>query len=91
MNTDNTQFDVSATFRKIKDVVRRNVLPLFALCLLMLIPTATQAEDYAIVATESSIVGDDLIRTVYTVQVGTNALNQFRMTRVSKDIPNNAL
>ena len=91
MNTANTQFNVDATFRKVKDVVRRNVFPLFALCVLILIPAATQAETYQIVGTESSIVGDDLVRTVYTVQVGCNSLNQFRMTRVSKDVPNNAL
>ena len=91
MKTANTQFNFDATFTKVKDVVRRNVFPLFALGLLMLIPTATKAEDYTIIGSESSIVGDDLVRTVYTVQVGTTSLDQFRMTRVAKDVPNNAL
>ncbi|MDQ1522486.1 MAG: hypothetical protein QOE47_410, partial [Pyrinomonadaceae bacterium] len=51
----------------------------------------TRAETYQIVGTQSSTVAGNLTRTVTTVQVGSNPLDRFLITRVVKDVPSNAL
>ncbi|MDQ1591903.1 MAG: hypothetical protein QOG71_2530 [Pyrinomonadaceae bacterium] len=51
----------------------------------------TRAETYQIVGTQSSTVAGDLTRTVTTVQVGSNPLDRFLITRVVKNMPSNAL
>jgi pimeloyl-ACP methyl ester carboxylesterase len=63
------------------------------LCILVLLFCAgvTHAQTYQIVSTESSSVAGNLTKTVTTVQVGTNPLNRFLMTRVHKNIPAHAL
>lgn len=50
-----------------------------------------QAQTYQIIGTVSSNVGNNLTKTVTTVQVGSNPLNRFLMTRVRKNIPDHAL
>lgn len=64
-----------------------------SLCLLVLLFCAgvTHAQTYQIISTESSVVADNLTKTVTTVQVGNNSLNRFLMTRVVKNIPSNAM
>lgn len=69
--------------------MKMKVLALLAL--LSCAPTA-YAQTYQIVGTETSIVAGDLTKTVTTVQVGTNPLDRFLMTRVVKqDVPAHAL
>ena len=59
---------------------------------ILLAASITQAQPYQTISTENSIVGDDLSRTVTTIQSGNNTLNRFLMTSVKKaDVPNNAL
>jgi pimeloyl-ACP methyl ester carboxylesterase len=52
---------------------------------------ATHAQTYQIISTVNSSVANNLTKTVTTVQVGSNPLNRFLMTRVRKNIPNHAL
>lgn len=63
------------------------------LCILIMLcsASATYAQSYQIVGTESSIVSGNLIKTITTVQVGSNPLNRFLMTRVVKNVPGDAL
>ncbi len=51
----------------------------------------TRAQTYQIISTVNSSVANNLTKTVTTVQVGSNPLNRFLMTRVRKNIPNHAL
>ncbi len=64
------------------------ILILFAL---LSCAAATQAQTYQIVGTESSIIAGDLKRTVNTVQVGSNPLDRFLVTRVRKSVSPGAL
>src|ERR1041384_4139660 len=64
------------------------------LCLLALLfctAGVTHAQTYQIISTASSNVANNVIKTVTTVQVGSNPLNRFLMTRVRKNIPNDGL
>src|SRR6185295_10796015 len=64
------------------------------LCLLALLFCAggvTHAQTYQIISTASSTVSNNVTKTVTTVQVGSNSLNRFLMTRVRKNIPNGDL
>jgi pimeloyl-ACP methyl ester carboxylesterase len=64
------------------------------LCLLVFLSCAggaTHAQTYQIISTDNSAVADNVTRTVTTVQVGSNPLNRFLMTRVRKNIPSHAL
>jgi pimeloyl-ACP methyl ester carboxylesterase len=71
--------------------VKRIFYPLSAFCLLMLVSSVTHAQPYQIIGTESSLVAGDLNKTVTTVQVGTNSLDRFLISRVVKPVPNQAL
>ncbi|HKQ53152.1 MAG TPA: hypothetical protein VJT74_12335 [Pyrinomonadaceae bacterium] len=66
---------------------------LSSLCLLALLLCAgvARAQSYQIISTQSSSVANNLTRTVTTVQFGSNPLNRFLMTRVRKNIPDQAL
>ena len=64
------------------------------LCILALLFCAgdvTHAQTYQIISTTSSNVSNNVTKTVKTVQVGSNPLNRFLMTRVRKNIPNDDL
>lgn len=64
----------------------------FALFIVTLAAGISKAQPYQTITTENSIVGDDLSRTVTTVQSGDNPLNRFRITEVKKaDLPNHAV
>lgn len=71
--------------------MKRPFHPLCLLALLLLCVEMGQAQTYQIVGTESSVVADGLTKTVKTVQVGSNPLNRFLMTRVVKNIPHQAI
>ena len=71
--------------------MKRLFPPLCLLAFLCCASGATQAQDYQIISTTNSTVANNLTKTVTTVQVGSNPLNRFLMTRVRKDIPNHAL
>ena len=68
---------------------------LFALVIatqIILAASITHAQPYQIINTQNSIVGDDLSRTVTTIQSGNNPVNRFFMTNVKKSgVPNEAL
>jgi len=70
--------------------MKRLFIPLCVLVLL-LCAGVTRAQTYQIVSTVSSNVANNVTRTVTTVQVGSNPLNRFLMTRVRKNIPDHAL
>jgi pimeloyl-ACP methyl ester carboxylesterase len=72
-------------------VMRKPIYALFTVCLLMLAASVSQAQTYQIISTESSVVANNLTKTVTTVQVGDNPLNRFLISRVVKDIPTHAL
>ncbi|HEY0407626.1 MAG TPA: hypothetical protein VGC89_17970 [Pyrinomonadaceae bacterium] len=71
--------------------MKRLFPPLCVLVLLCLHAGVTGAQTYHIISTESSNVSNNVTRTVTTVQVGTNPLNRFLMTRVVRNIPSHAL
>jgi pimeloyl-ACP methyl ester carboxylesterase len=71
--------------------VKQTFYSLFAVILLMLIASVGHAETYQIISTENSVVAGDLTKSVTTVQVGSNPLNRFLISRVVKSIPNHAL
>jgi pimeloyl-ACP methyl ester carboxylesterase len=71
--------------------VKRLFSPLCILVLLFCAGGVTQAQTYQIISTVNSNVANNLTKTVTTVQVGSNPLNRFLMTRVRKNIPNHAL
>jgi pimeloyl-ACP methyl ester carboxylesterase len=66
-----------------------------SLCLLLLFfffcAGAASAQSYQIISTQSFNMGNNLTKTVKTVQVGSNPLNRFLMTRVVKNVSPNAL
>ncbi len=70
--------------------MKRLSLPLCLLALLLCAGVA-HAQSYQIISTESSTVANNLTRTVTTVQFGSNPLNRFLMTRVRKNVPDQAL
>jgi pimeloyl-ACP methyl ester carboxylesterase len=72
-------------------IVKRKVYPLLAVCLLMLVASVAHAEPYNIISTQNSVVGGNLKKSVTTVQVGSNPLNRFLISRVAKDVPNHAI
>lgn len=86
-----TDLSLVRTVSRMKGVAKRPFYSLFALSFLLLIPTASRAETYQIIGTETSVVGGDLNKTVTTVQVGTNPINRFSFTKVSKQLPSQAL
>ena len=53
----------------------------------LLLAANSQAQPYQTISTQNSIVGDDLSRTVTTIQSGNNSLNRFQMTEVRKAGP----
>lgn len=74
-----------------RDVVKRTFYTLFAVCLLMLMASVTHAETYQIINTENSVVAGNLNKSVTTVQVGSNPINRFLISRVVKDVPDQAI
>ena len=66
-----------------------NVLALFVLSFAF--NALVQAQTYQVISTSSSAVENNITRTVTTVQVGSNPLNRFLITRVRKDIPDQEL
>jgi pimeloyl-ACP methyl ester carboxylesterase len=69
----------------------KRLFPLFCVLTLLLSAAVAQAQTYQIISTESSTVADNVTKTVTTVQVGTNPLNRFLMTRVVKNVPSHVL
>ncbi|HEV2763578.1 MAG TPA: hypothetical protein VGV38_11425 [Pyrinomonadaceae bacterium] len=62
-----------------------------AVIALLLCASAAHAQSFQIIGTDTSTVGGDLTRTVTTVQVGSNPLDRFLITRVRKDVPDHSL
>lgn len=52
---------------------------------------AVRAQTYQIIDTQSSTVANNITKTVFTVQVGSNPLNRFLISRVTKNVPAHAL
>lgn len=71
--------------------VKQILFALFASTHILLAAGIGQAQPYQTISTQNSIVGDDLSRTVTTIQSGNNTLDRFLMTSVKKaGVPNNA-
>lgn len=70
---------------------KRMLFALFFVAQLLLVTNVSHAQPYQIINTENSVVGNNLAKTVKTVQVGTNPLNRFFMTRVVKPGPSHSL
>ena len=64
---------------------------LFIFALLFCAGDVSHAQTYQIINTVSSNVANNVTKTVTIVQVGSNPLNRFLMTRVRKNIPNDDL
>jgi pimeloyl-ACP methyl ester carboxylesterase len=62
---------------------------LFVSTHILLAAGASQAQPYQTINSQTSTVGDDLTRTVATIQSGDNPLNRFLMTTVTKSGPPN--
>ena len=60
---------------------------LFIATQILLAASITHAQHYQTISTADSSVGDNLTRTVTTVQSGANPLNRFQMTQVRKSGP----
>ena len=72
--------------------IKRIFFALFISTQILLAAGISHAQPYQTISSESSIVGDDLNRTVTTVQDGGNSLNRFLITKVTKaGLPNEAL
>ncbi|HVG17825.1 MAG TPA: hypothetical protein VNI02_02150 [Blastocatellia bacterium] len=71
--------------------MKRAFHSLLSIVFLALIAGIGHAQTYQIVGTESSVVAGGLIKAVTTVQVGSNPINRFLISRVRKDIPSQAL
>ena len=63
------------------------VFALFIATQIILAAGVSNAQPYQTINTQNSIVGDDLSRTVTTIQSGNNSLNRFQMTEVRKAGP----
>jgi pimeloyl-ACP methyl ester carboxylesterase len=65
-----------------------------SLCILVLLFCAAanaHAQTYQIISTQTSTVANNLTKTVVTVQVGSHPLDRFLMTRVRKNVTDQAL
>ncbi len=69
----------------------KRIIPSLCILAMLFCAGVTQAQTYQIISTTSSSVANNVTKTVTTVQVGSNPLNRFLMTRVRKNIPNHAL
>lgn len=69
----------------------KRLIPTVCVLVLLFCASVSQAQTYQIISTTSSNVANNVTKTVTTVQVGSNPLNRFLMTRVRKNIPNHAL
>lgn len=63
---------------------------LFTTTLLVLCNSLSHAQSYQITSTQSFSVADNLTKTVMTVQIGNNPINRFLISRVTKNVPNQA-
>ena len=72
-------------------IAKRTFFALFLVAQLLIITNTSQAQPYQVISTDNSIVGDDLSKSITTIQEGNNPLNRFRMTKVSKPVALNAL
>src|SRR5688500_4967354 len=58
---------------------------------LLFVASFANAQPYQITNTQNSVVGDDLSKTVTTIQEGNNPLNRFYMVKVVKQLPGEAV
>jgi pimeloyl-ACP methyl ester carboxylesterase len=57
----------------------------------LFVSSITNAQPYQIVNTQNSVVGGDLNKTVTTIQEGNNTLDRFKMSKVTKALPAEAV
>lgn len=72
-------------------ICKRTFFALVILAQLLFVASIANAQPYQIINTQNSIVGDDLSKTVTTVQEGNNPLDRFLMTKVMKPLPNDVI
>jgi pimeloyl-ACP methyl ester carboxylesterase len=79
------------TNQVVKNIIRRTTFALFLAVQLLILATTTNAQPYQIVNTQDSVVGNNLSKTVTTIQEGNNQLDRFTYAKVKKQIPPQAL
>jgi pimeloyl-ACP methyl ester carboxylesterase len=57
----------------------------------LFVASITNAQPFQVISTQNSVVGGDLSKTVTTIQEGNNSLDRFKMTKVLKPVPNDAI
>ena len=79
------------TIQVVQNIARRTLVALFLAVQLLILATTTNAQPYQVINTQSSVVGNNLSRTVTTIQEGSNQLDRFTFTQVKKPIPPQSL
>ena len=72
-------------------ICKRTFFALLVVAQLLLVASVTNAQPYTTIATQNSVVGDDLNKTVTTIQEGTDPMQRFTMTKVVKQLPDQPL
>lgn len=89
VNKTNTNFEsATAATNRFK---MRMFFALFFAAQFLLVTNVSYAQPYQVISTENSVVGNNLNKTITTIQEGNHTLNRFRMTRVVASIPNHQL
>ena len=72
-------------------ICKRTLFALFIVAQLLFVASITNAQPFHVISTQNSVVGGDLSKTVTTIQEGNNSLDRFKMTKVLKPVPNEAI
>ena len=89
-----TTFDNSSletTTHLLPAMYKRTFFALLIVATLLFAASIASAQPYQIINTQNSVVGGDLSKTVTTVQEGNNTLDRFKMSKVVKPLPNEAV
>ena len=92
MNT--TTFDIPTPGPKtalLPAICKRTFFALLIAAQLFFAASVASAQPYQIINTQNSVVGGDLNKTVTVVQEGNNTLDRFKMSKVAKPLPNEAV
>jgi pimeloyl-ACP methyl ester carboxylesterase len=75
----------------IRAICTRTRFALFIVAQLLFVASIANAQPYQIINTQNSVVGGDLNKTVTTIREGNNPLDQFTMSKVVKQLPDQPL
>lgn len=91
MNTITYTPTLETTTTLFPAICKRAFFPLLIVAQLLFVASITNAQPYQVINTQNSVVGGDLSKTVTTVQEGNNSLDRFKMTKVVKPLPTEAI